>query len=413
MLALGLLTLLIFHSCCNVINTVGDPHFTEDGYAINDSTGVDSFVLSPPSRMKFYVEVSGSMNGFFRANKPTQFKSDIWEVLNQCPNVSSDVTILTNNGDMGQRFSMSDFRNQMNTGAFVSSASTRVPLMLQSIIGDFNPDAGEVAVLISDMKYSPVGLKAPEVLLEHYKTDIGSILAQYGKAASLIGATSDYLDKSGNKLTDKSPYYFFIMGEGEHVAYARNVISSLLEMSGHLIDNIDSGIDYGRVSCDFGIPDNCFQLENEPTFVGFDGDTCTIKMKVNLENYRWIMTNPEVFAQAFKANALWGSNVSVENVEFDIQNITSKERTNVLVRKATAIVNLKVYDMAQDSEVIEWSIGLPDTELRLFAPYIFGVTDENDVTKSYSVDNFITGMFRGGIVNKSLKPNYILISKNQ
>ena len=413
-IAVGLLcvlTLFLFNACGNV-NTLGDRHFSEDGYFIADSTDTTSFVLSPPSQIKFYVEVSGSMNGFFRANKPTHFKADVWQILSYYSQISPDVTILTNDGNAGASISMSDFRTKMNTGAFVSSASTRVPLMLQSIMDNLQPDEGEVAVLISDMKYSPVGAAAPDVLLTQYSTDISKILGNDGKAVSLIGATSDYLDKSGNSMTDSSPYYFFIIGNGEQVASVRNVISSLLQMSKHFIDNIDSGFDYGQVSCTFGIPDGCFQLEEEPTFVDMQEDTCTIQMKVNLENYRWIMTNPEIFAQAFEAKALYGSNVSVGNVKFDVQNITNQEGTNLLVRKATAFVELKVYDLALESEVIEWSLALPDTEISLFAPY-FGATDENDVTKSYSIDSFITGIFKGGVVNKSLKPNYILISKNQ
>ena len=413
LLGLGIscvLSLSLLSSCGNV-NTVGDNHFDDDGYS-TDSTDTQSFVLSSPSQIKFYVEVSGSMNGFFRANKPTHFKADVWQILSYYSQISPDVTILTNDGNVGASIAMSDFRTKMNTGAFVSSASTKVPLMLQSIITNLKPDEGEVAVLISDMKYSPVGAAAPDVLLTQYSTDISKILGNYGKAVSLVGATSDYLDKSGNSMTDSSPYYFFIIGTGEQVASVRNVISSLLQMSKHFIDNIDSGFDYGQVSCTFGIPDGCFQLEEEPTFVDMQEDTCTIQMKVNLENYRWIMTNPEIFAQAFEAKALYGSNVSVGNVKFDVQNITNQEGTNLLVRKATAFVELKVYDLALESEVIEWSLALPDTEISLFAPY-FGATDENDVTKSYSIDSFITGIFKGGVVNKSLKPNYILISKNQ
>ena len=37
--------------------------------------------------------------------------------------------------------------------------------------------------------------------------------------------------------------------------------------------------------------------------------------------------------------------------------------------------------------------------------------DENDVTKSYSVLDFIKGMFYGGVLNTQPKPSYILISK--
>ena len=68
--------------------------------------------------------------------------------------------------------------------------------------------------------------------------------------------------------------------------------------------------------------------------------------------------------------------------------------------------------MAQDSEVIEWSLELPDTDYTKFSPYFEGAVSEEDVTKSYSVINFIKGMFYGGLVNKTLPSNFILISQN-
>ena len=94
------------------------------------------------------------------------------------------------------------------------------------------------------------------------------------------------------------------------------------------------------------------------------------------------------------------------NIEYQIQNITNKN----LVRTAYAIVDLKVCNMAMDSEVIEWTLQLPDLDITEFAPYLGG-TNGNDVTKSYSLEDFIKGMFYGGVVNDTLKHNYILISK--
>lgn len=404
---------------CNNINTVGDSHFTNDGELCVDSSDNVEFNLKSPTRIKFYVEVSGSMNGFFRSNIPTQFKADVWQILSYYSKIAPDITILTNGGDMGVTIPMKEFQTKMNTGTFVSSASTQVPLMLRSIIDDLKADEGEVAVLISDMKYSPVGAAAPNVLLTQYTTDVGEIIGSYGKSVSLIGAISNYVDKSGQTITNpatnemvNSPYYFFIIGNGEQVTFVRNDISSLLEMSNHFIDNIDSGIDYGKVTCSFGIPNNCFQLNDEPTFVGFEGDTCTIKMKIDLERYRWILTRPEVFKNSFEAKAVYGSNVAVGNIDFEENNITELKGKPSLHRKATAIVDLKVYDLAQDSEVIEWTLKLPNTNEDMFAPF-FGATDENDISKSYSVDNFIKGMYQASVVNKTLKPSYILISKNQ
>jgi hypothetical protein len=238
-------------------------------------------------------------------------------------------------------------------------------------------------------------------------------LNTYKKSVSLIGATSDYLDKTGNTITEKSPYYYLIIGNAEHVASVRNDISSLLEMSGHFIDNIESGFDYGRAYCTFGIPQNCYQLDKEPTFVGFEGDTCTIQMKVALENYRWIMADTLTFAKALSIKGLNGSNFSVDIVGFDVQNTTKKEGKKELIRKATAIINLKVYDMAMDSEVIEWGLNLPESDYTKFAEYFDDSKGENDVTKSYSLSSFVKGMFFNSYISRDLRPNYILISRNE
>ena len=193
-------------SSCGDINTVGDSHFNADG-TLPDSVDTLSLKPSAPTKVKFYVEVSGSMNGFFRANKTTNFKKDVWQILSYYSAIAPDVTILTNDGNVGSSYPQAQFQTLMNTGAFVSSASTKVPLMLESIFNNLNTEEGEVAVLISDMKYSPVGLAAPEVLLSTYSTDISNILGKKDKAVCLIGAISDYLDKEGKVMTDKSPYY--------------------------------------------------------------------------------------------------------------------------------------------------------------------------------------------------------------
>ena len=398
----------IISSCGSPANTNYDPHFDELGYLVRDSNNIP-FAPECPGKIKFYVEVSGSMNGFFRANAPTKFKADVWQILSYYAPVSEGVTVLTNDGTQGAKLSISKFQTQMNTGAFVSSASTKVPLMLQSIIQSLDTDAGEVAVLISDMKYSPVGAAAPQVLLTQYSTDISTILGKFGKAVCLIGATSEFLDRNGNSVCNTSPYYYLVIGKPEHVAELRNGISTLLVNNDSFIDNIESGFCYGTPSYAFGIPNNAYQFENEPTFLGYDpsfSDTCTIKLKVDLANYRWAITKKELFAQAFQCKTLYGSEVKIGNVEFDIQNITDK----VLKRTAIATVDLKLCHMATDSEVIEWTLQLPDLDITDFSPYLGG-TDENDVTRSFSLENFIKGMFYGGVINKSLKSNYILISK--
>lgn len=50
-------------SCGSNVNTNMNEHFTEDGFLITDSLDTN-FNRAMPSSVKFYVEVSGSMNGF-------------------------------------------------------------------------------------------------------------------------------------------------------------------------------------------------------------------------------------------------------------------------------------------------------------------------------------------------------------
>lgn len=405
-------------SCSSPINTVGDPHFDENGYLVLSDSTNESVLFKPvnPSRVKFYVEVSGSMNGFFRANYPTHFKTDLWAVLGYYSALAPTVNILTNEGDTGSEMTLSQFQQSMNTGAFVSSASTKIPLMLQSIFSQLQADSGEVAVLVSDMKYSPVGSAAPNVLLEQYSTDISNVFSGFGKAVSLVCATSQWLDKSGRDIAEQSsPYYYLIVGNAREVAHTRNAISILLTNQRHFVDNIDSGFDFGRPSPSFGVPTKCFRLdEKQPTFIGYEdesdmpGDTCTIKLRLNLENYRWLMSEEVVLRQALQVKAKYGSNVTIGAISIDTENITNQK----LERKSIATVDLKVCNMPQESEVLEWTLELPSTDYTLFNEFFEGANKENDAKKSFSVLNFIRGIFYGGVINQRLEPNYILISRN-
>lgn len=401
---------LTFFSCMNY-NSVADPHFDSDGtYLVTNDSNI--FAPESPSRIRFFVEVSGSMNGFFRANVPTNFKTDVWAVASYFSELIPTVNILTNDGSVGKQLLLQQFQTAMNTGSFVSSASTQTPIMLKSMIKSLKADSNEVAVLISDMKYSPVGAAAPEVLLSQYSTDVSSILGQYGKAICMIAATSDYRDKNGNVVTPKSPYYYVIIGNDRQVAFMRNAISTLIDNNKHFVDNIESGFNYGQPHYEFGIPLNCYQQDSEPTFLGYDtnaNDTATIRLKLDIANYRWLMANENYLREALKVKALYGSKVEVGNIKFDVKNITDKE----LKRTAVATIDLKVYNMlANNADVIKWTLELPDSDISRLTPFL-GATSENDVTKSYSVDDFLKGIFYGGVINKSIKPNYILISKQQ
>ena len=405
--AILLIALFVFGSCEGP-NTNADPNFDEEGKLVTLPN--KTFKMEEPSRIKFYVEVSGSMNGFFRNGKPSDFKIDLWDIVSYYAPIAPDVTILTNTGSEGDVYSQSEFQRRMNQGQFVSSASTRIPDMLQTIIGNLDTDNNELAVLISDMIYDPVGQAAKEVLLGQYTVNIRNILAHTNKAVSLICATSSFFDKKGNVVSQRCPYYYFIIGNDSQVAKMRNGISTFLESRGHFVDNIDNGFDYGSPKYSFTYYENCDMMDpSQPTFVAYDDESgpAKIKMKVALEDYRWRIADERFFRNAFKIKAKYGSTVSVGEIKIKADNINDRE----INRKASATVELLVSNMPLDSEVLEWTLELPNTEYTLFDEFFGNAWDPNDPTHSFSVANFVEGMFYGTKNTKDLETNYILISK--
>lgn len=393
--------------CNDDLNAVQDSHFNEEGELAESP---EFFNIQEPQRINFYVEVSGSMNGFFRGNYPTKFKSDVYNVMSQLSALTGEVKVLSNGGTIDNTMSIDQFRNIMNSGSFASTESTDMPIMLKTIINDI--DSLGTAVLISDMVYSPVGNAAPDVLLSQYSTEVAKILGGAGKAVSLIAATSEFIDKGGNISVKESPYYYLVIGDPANVAFVNNAISSLLQLKDSYVDNIVSGFNYKQARYSFGRCPQALQLEGQPTFYGLgdsDSDVCDIKLRVDLSNYRWIITEQQFFEKCFFVKPTYGSVVTVKNVDIHIDNFNHKE----LKRNAYAEVLISVTNIPQDAEVLEWYISTDaiDTDITLLDRF-FGAVSENDRAKSYSVDNFIKGMFQGSIINKSSdKHNYILISK--
>ncbi len=400
--------LLLMSSCSlSRINTVSDLHFTDDGYCLDSIK--ESFSVEKPSGLGFYVEVSGSMNGFFRSNKATRFKKDVWSIVSNFG--GNDVSILSNAGTIAGIYPVNDFREKMNSGAFVSNQETLVPTMIKSILDNLSFDESECAVLISDMKYSPERQNDVKVLLTQYQTDIRNVIGKYpGLAVSLIMAKSDYLDVNGNAITEDSPYYFLILGKDKNVAFMRNCIATILEDYGDYGDCIEAGFDYKAPIYSFGIPDNALQLVDQPTFTNFDlqySDTCKVILNIDLSNYRWLITNEDVFRESLAVKSCYGTSVSVGKVAIDVNNHFNKE----LKRKATAKVELKIFDMFTESDVVEWTLNHPDYSVTLDFTNIMAVTTESDYTGSFSVDRFVSGVFNAIQNHWDETPNRILISK--
>lgn len=399
------LALLTMGACGGNLNTMQDQHFSESGELLTKQSYAK---LDYSSNISFYVESSGSMNGFFRANQPTDFKQDVYEIMSYYAPTTKDINVMTDEGGIAGQLSLQQFQTAMDTGTLQSTASTKVPVMLQNIISRLKKN--DVAVLISDMKYSPVGAAAPEVLLTHYSADIARIVGNSKKAYSLICATSDFKAKNGDIITDKSPYYFLVIGDQDKVSAVRNGIAIMLQHQKRFVDNLEIGYKYASCPYSFGIPQNVVQLDKQPTFYGYSEDMggCTISLKLHLEAYRWIMSDKAFLSKCFSCKPLYGSTVSLESIEVEECNNVNLE----LKRSAIATIKLKISNMPADMEVLEWNISIPYSELTKITPFLDDSKGEADPTVSYSLKNFINGMGQGGVVNYQPKPNYILISKS-
>lgn len=403
--ALALLALMTISACCDSLNTLNDPHFTGEGTLIKKPSFAK---LDYNSVIHFYIESSGSMNGFFRAGQPTSFKQDVYEIMSYYSPVTKDVNIMTNSGGVAGQLSLAQFQTAMNTGALECNASTQVPVMLRNIVSRLKKN--DVAVLISDMKYSPVGSAAPEVLLTQYAAEVALIAGKSQKAYSLVCATSNYINKEGSVVTNESPYYYLIVGEQDKVSAVRNGIAIMLQRQKRFVDNLEIGYKYASCPYDFGVPKNVVRLEKQPTFYGYGEavDECVIPLKLKLESYRWLMSNKEVLKQCFTCKPKYSSTVSVESLEVEECNNVNLE----LKRSVVATIKIKVSNMPSDMEVLEWNVDIPYANPTTMEKFLDDSKGENDVTTSYSLTSFIRGIGQGGVVNYQPKPNYILISKN-
>ena len=403
--ALALLALMTISACCDSLNTLNDPHFTGEGTLIKKPSFAK---LDYNSVIHFYIESSGSMNGFFRAGQPTSFKQDVYEIMSYYSPVTKDVNIMTNSGGVAGQLSLAQFQTAMNTGALECNASTQVPVMLRNIVSRLKKN--DVAVLISDMKYSPVGSAAPEVLLTQYAAEVALIAGKSQKAYSLVCATSNYINKEGSVVTNESPYYYLIVGEQDKVSAVRNGIAIMLQRQKRFVDNLEIGYKYASCPYDFGVPKNVVRLEKQPTFYGYGEavDECVIPLKLKLESYRWLMSNKDVLKQCFTCKPKYGSTVSVESLEVEECNNVNLE----LKRSVVATIKIKVSNMPSDMEVLEWNVDIPYANPTTMEKFLDDSKGENDVTTSYSLTSFIRGIGQGGVVNYQPKPNYILNSKN-
>lgn len=394
-------------SCCGAINTTNSKYFTEAG---ESTEKVKTFVSTPPSKVNFYVEASGSMNGFFRSNKATKFKHDVWSVITDFVPSDGYVNVYVNQNEPAAQVPVNTFRDGMNSGSFVSSTSTDVPDMISRMLDDVDIKSSEVGVLISDMKYDPVGNSALQALLTQYSTDIRNIMMRHSDVAvCLVVATSEYLDKNGNEATPDSPYYYFIVGNKSNVVFMRNFIATLLNNNKTFVDEIEWGIDYLSPSVTVGDADYLTEIEENKSYGDFS-DECTITLDFDITNFPWILENKDSLVNHLKITSENGAEaiVNKKKIEYEISYDDGKQ----LKRTAIAKVPVTIRNMYTESDVFEITLSNPEIQEpnNKFMNYL-GSQNVDDITTTFSMEGLLSGLYASMERFKTAKPVHLLISK--
>ena len=393
---------------CHDVNCLPDSHFTEDG--VLKSKPDSSLVMLLPSKVKFFMEASGSMNGLYRPGCKTEFRDDVYQIVSYYLSDADFVYILcTNNGTSGYQLSLREFGHAIKSQGFSSMNTTSITDMIETVVANIDTLNNQVGVLISDMKYDPNGVDDIDYQLGMYTTKVSHITSEANMAFSLVAAASKYYDRQGGVVAEKSPYYYLIIGTPQNVAKVRDDISTILMINKTFVDNIETGMTYGGPSYSIEKVRNCLK-ENNYAFSGVSTDEpCKIKLNLSLENYRWLMGNEEAIKATFSCKMLHGSKIDVDSISVDS---IYKDKDNRLDRKITASIYLSISNMQSHCDVVEWNFNpcSIDSEPGLIEAFI-GAHNWRDFDKSYSIDCFIKGMFRAAHLNTcSTKPNYILIS---
>lgn len=415
----SLICLNILISCGRDVNSVADPNFETDGSPL-DST-ISLFTPTRPTSAKLYVETSGSMNGFFRANKANNFKKTVWSVVSGLSDISQGIIYpMANGGEIESPISLNEFRTRMNSGNFVSNSSTQVPAMFNNIIENIDTTGNDVAILISDMKYSPMGNSAEAELIQ-YQEQIRNIIGTHPNiSVSFVCAKSEFLNQDGSTAEPESPYYYIIIGKSENVADVRNDISRWCEATDSYIESGDIAMDYKTPSYSIlevknGLLSSDYPKNLITTFDRELSDTCSFIIRVDMNGYPWKALASDSLKNCIKAKTVYGSSIDIEPLSGSDHIVDNHAYNNEFERQSYADFLVKLYNVALDDEVIEWTFSSRPFDVLLSNRFanIIGATQENDLTGSFSFNKFIEGGFNARLNKSSENPVRILVSSYQ
>ncbi len=324
---------------------------------------------------------------------------------------------MSNGGDIDAPVTLVNFLDNMNAGAFISSSSTNIPAMLHNIIGDIDTAKNEVAILVSDMKYSPMGKTAAPKLLQ-YQEQIRNVIGIHPNVSlAFVCANSEFLNKNGSVAEENSPYYFIVIGKSENVAAVRNDIARWCEATNSYVESGDMAMNYHTPSYEIkevrnGILSASYPQNLITTFDRNLSDTCTFIVRVNMTGYPWGAVDADVLKDCFTAEAVYGSSVDVDLLTDESHLVDDHAYKGEFKRMSYADYLVKLYNVVLADEVIEWSFTNKPFDGRYTMNFndIIAAQNENDLSGSFSFDKFLEGCFNARLNTFDNEPVRILVS---
>ena len=405
-----LISVLLFSCDDTPINTCNSEFFNENGILNFENNKLN---IEKPTRINFYMESSGSMKGFLKNNNSTQFNKDTWSVISALSTVDS-ISLFENTGPVPRKITLGDFKNKMNKGLLGSVYSTDVPVMLKSVMGGIDSLKNNVAVLISDMKYSPVGLGNMQTLLNLYSVDIRNLFSNKSYAFSLIAAKSNFIGKQARFSCAESPYYFLVFGTPEKVTWVRANIIQLLSDS--YLGDIDFNLEYNQpnyTALAYKDVENIQVISSENT-----------KGYYSFSNYQspavfWLAVDFSYLAEEKQDLNYLRENISISSIhgmDVVIDEITKDLKVDPVNLKSkdmlySHFIKIRVKNMPTSSGIIE--VLLNDSEnINEWINPLTEVLSENDCSGTYSLEQFIEGVSNAfkSTAKQKKEPLRILIS---